>query len=547
MLLLCLLSVLTLAPQDGEFLDGLLYVKLRAGHAGRFDEHPAILSQRRSLPAPRRVDSVGIARIHTLGVRPGSEAALVAVLAEQPWVEWVDRPRRGHALIDFPPNDPVYASQWALDQTSDIDMDVEFGWVARGTCEVDPGLLIGIIDTGTFVNTTEPDLAGLSVVKTTETINGLDTDANGFVDDVWGYDFVDDDHTLDTGHEHGTMVSSVIAARTGNADSMAGIASGAKVMHTRAFDDTGNWPASGPYAGQASAAASLVYLVDEGVDMINNSWTDGDGPTPILIDAIDYAIANGVHLIFGSANDDAPDSSPANHPDVVAVGGIDSDGSKSWFANYGDWVDVSSGATGIIAMHYDGFLYAVDGTSFSGPACTGVAAHLLSEDGDLSISDLRSILIDGGSDLDAFNPAYVGEMGTLVNMANSLALMAPFAEITPSPLPVTGTFEPVLNAWGGTKAQQQMTLSLSRAAPVAQTAIVVGLSEANVNAVGGILVPAPDIVKFFLTDQSGEQQLGFVMPSDLGAGVEVWVQMIGSDQGAPLGWSFSNPVKITGQ
>jgi len=550
MLALTLLSVLTLLPappQGDDFLEGRLYVKLRAGHVARFDEHAAVLSERAALPAPRRKDSVGIARIRSVFVQPGREAQLAAELAAQPWVEWVERPTAPYALIDFAPNDPVYGLEWALEQPSDIDMDVDLGWALRGTCEVDPDLVIGIVDTGTYVDTLLPDLAGLNVVKASEPINGLDDDGNGFVDDVSGYDFTDDDALLETDHPHGTEVASVIAARANNGVDMAGVASGAKLLHARAFDDGGFFPSSGPYAGKASVAASIVYLVDEGVDLINNSWTDPGGPTPMILDAIDYAIANDVHMLFGSANDDADDSTPANHPDVIAVGGIDESGAKSSFANYGSWVDVSSGASNIVAQHFDGTLLLVFGTSFSCPNAVGVAAHLLSEDDDLSISDLRAIMVAGGTDLDGFNPGYVGQMGSLVNMANSLALMAPFAEVTPSPLPVTGTFEPVLNAWGGTQAQDQVTFSLSKAGPAAQTAVVLGLSQVNVHAVGGILVPAPDLIKFFNTDAHGERALSFALPSDLGTGTQVWVQMLSQDAAAPAGWSFSNVVKVTGE
>src|SRR6185295_765348 len=127
----------------------------------------------------------------------------------------------------------------------------------------------------------------------------------------------------------------------------AGIAPGVKLMHLRAFDDSGDFPSGGPFPGKLAAAAALLYAVDNGADLINNSWHDGTGPTQVILDAVQYLKDNGVLGVFSAGNDGLLGGWPSQHPACFSVAGIAANGKKSSISNYGPFTAVSAGAENI--------------------------------------------------------------------------------------------------------------------------------------------------------------------------------------------------------
>jgi len=544
---LLLPALLALSPAS-PWIEGQVLVKLAPGAELPLDAAgptAPVRSVRRALPAPRGLDRVGLARIRVLEVEPGREDALVAALAGAPGIEWAERNAAGAGLTQLVPADTHYALQWSLDQTSDVDMDVPEAWALRGGFGADPTLVVAVVDSGFPLDTTEVDFAGTAWVNAGEVANGLDDDGNGFVDDLGGYDFVEDEADPDGGHPHGYNVASIIAAHTDNGVGIAGLAPGVKLMHVRSFDDDGEFPASGPYAGTLSAAAGLEYAVDNGADLVNNSWTVGTGFSQVVDDAIQYALDNGVHLVFGAANDDAPSAYPGEREGIVAVAGIDSDGVKSSFSNYGAWIDVCAGGTFVPALDPDlGAVYFA-GTSASSPLVAGVAAMLLSEDRDLSTGDLRAVLREGAVDVDALNPLHAGLLGSgHANALASLELLEPVEDLGSA---LAGDFAPLLNAWGGTLAGETLTFSVSGAAPTSLGVLVFGFSRVDLPFLSGTLVPAADVVRLFATDAGGAHARTVALPADLGTGATFWVQALVFDAGAPEGWALTNASSVTGE
>lgn len=116
------------------------------------------------------------------------------------------------------PDNPYYSLQWALNQPSDCDIDAPEAWdIETG----DENIIIAIIDTGVDYN--HPNLADNIWSNTAETINSVDDDGNGYIDDIRGWDFFNKNNDPDDDYGHGTHCSGVASAVTNNSVRSAGI------------------------------------------------------------------------------------------------------------------------------------------------------------------------------------------------------------------------------------------------------------------------------------------------------------------------------------
>ncbi|MBT3270518.1 S8 family serine peptidase [Candidatus Poribacteria bacterium] len=297
------------------------------------------------------------------------------------------------------PDDPEYENLWNLPGIA-----MPRAWaIERG----DPSVVVAVIDTGTTLG--HPDLEGQLWQNQGEVPgNGRDDDANGFVDDVHGWDFVDaptasgrgdfnepdGDPTDETGH--GTHVSGIVSARPDNGIDIAGVAWNCRLMAVRSgFAASGG----GTFLQEDDSSAGIIYAVENGASVINMSWGDERG-SRLLRDTLRYANAMGVVLVSASGNENHPSVLyPAAFPEVISVAASARDGGAARFTNATAEVDLAAPGVSILSLHTEGRVRTLSGTSMSAPHVAGVAALMLSKRPGLRVDEVKRLLVASGSAL----------------------------------------------------------------------------------------------------------------------------------------------------
>lgn len=283
-----------------------------------------------------------------------------------------------------------------------------------------PEVVVAVIDSG--VDKTHEDLEGIFWTNKKEIENGVDDDQNGFVDDVFGWNFAENSKDLTPLGEHGTMVASVIAAKKNNRVGFSGIAPNVKIMPLIVTSPTTN--ADDPPIRVDAVLKAIAYAVDNGASIINLSLTSQF--TESYKQVLQYAYDNNV-LVIAAAGNDARDlegqrSSPVcNDPFganiLIGVSSVTIDETISSFSNYGKMcIDISSPGSEIVAAvpktpdRELPYTFA-SGTSFASPVVAGVAALLKSLRPDWNVEELKTTLINSARPIDDKNPSVFGKIG----------------------------------------------------------------------------------------------------------------------------------------
>ncbi|MEJ2155264.1 MAG: S8 family serine peptidase [Desulfobacteraceae bacterium] len=300
----------------------------------------------------KAAQAIGHSKIHRIFLEPGmSVEQALSIYAQHPDVEIAEPNYLLHT--QGIPDDTAFSQQWGLYNTGQVvsgyvgtpgmDMDAPDAWdITTGSTDV----VVAVVDTGCDLN--HPDLAGNIWQNPGEIAgDGIDNDGNGYIDDVNGWDFADNDNDPHDASGHGTHIAGIVGAVSDNNRGIAGVSWQSKIMPVRFLNafDTGT---------TADAIDAIQYALNNGADIINCSW-GSTGYSSALKNVIDSADALFICAAgnYGADTDFTP-YYPAsfNSSKIISVAATDQRDQMAWFSNYGT-VTVDVAAPGVRVYSLD--------------------------------------------------------------------------------------------------------------------------------------------------------------------------------------------------
>ena len=303
--------------------------------------------------------------------------------------------------IKYTPSDPQFGKLWGLKNNgrnepggrspgrAGADIKVLKAWdITKGSRSVK----VAVIDTGIDYN--HPDLKDNMWVNEAEKngLPGVDDDGNGFVDDIHGYDFANNDGDPMDGNSHGTHCAGTIGAVHNNDEGVAGVMADVSLVGIKFLTDSGS-------GTTANAIKSINYATKLGVDLMSNSW-GGGSYSEALKEAIQNA--NDAGIIFTAAagnsgtNNDSKPHYPSNYEveNVISVAAHTAQDNLASFSCYGrSTVHIAAPGHNILSTTKNGGYAVYSGTSMATPHVSGALGLLLSHEGGLRTSEVRERLM----------------------------------------------------------------------------------------------------------------------------------------------------------
>ena len=355
------------------------------------------------------------------------------------------RPEITTRAADFPFNDPELPYQWHYYNDGSLEQLGRYDGVCVAGADInllnawkytagDNRVIVAVCDGG--IDTENRDIADNMWVNEAERNGqtGVDDDGNGYVDDVYGYNFVSKQGKV-TADDHGTHVAGTISAVNNNGWAVCGIAGGTgkgdgvRLMSIQTFE--GN---KGCYS--SDMAKGVKYAADNGAVIINNSWGYDPGvyygdnqyeaSDSVLKNAFDYfktnarleGVMEGGLVVFAAGNEAYHESAyPAAYRDYISVSAMSSDYTATYYTNYGPGVNICAPGgdacygtiltiSSVSTTETDGYEY-MQGTSMACPHVSGCAALAVSYAAQkgytLTADELHRLILTSVHDINQYN------------------------------------------------------------------------------------------------------------------------------------------------
>lgn len=326
------------------------------------------------------------------------------------------------------PSDTYYGHQWYLKRINAFE--------AWDKVKQTDNVVVAVIDSGVQID--HPDLKNNIWINPGEiAANGKDDDQNGYVDDLFGWDFVNsasnpnpkfDAGFTETGITHGTLVAGIIAGQGNNQEGITGLSWHAKIMPLKVLTDGGQ-------GNTFKIIKAIDYAVANKADIINLSFVGSDYNKSLEL-AIRRAYEAGVIIVVAGGNEEGEGMGnfldknpmyPVCHDGskqenmvigVAATGPLDQ---KVNFSGYGGCIDIAAPGVSIFgtsvyapergkafSKYYDGYW---SGTSLAVPIVSGTVALIKQANPKLSPAEVREVLLTTADNINLINPQFVNRLG----------------------------------------------------------------------------------------------------------------------------------------
>ncbi len=358
------------------------------------------------------VSSVGVRRGGRLRGESGIERlklsaaqnleAIIESLRLSPVVEFAE-PNFLITADEAAPNDPRFDEQWALHNNGatggqyGADIAAAQAWKATVGS---PSTIIALIDSGVDFN--HADLRSNRWINRAERSNYQDDEQNGFVDDLYGWDWVANNGDSRDEQGHGTAVAGIIAAEGNNGIGISGVMWRASLMSLRVLDREGT-------GDIAQAVEAIDYATAHGAQVINCSWGT-ESESAALLEALRRAAKRGVLVVCSAGNngqslDKAP-RYPASYEldNIIAVAATDEADKPASWSNWGaQRVAVAAPGVNVLSTKMGGDYQTINGSSAAAPFVSGVAGLIRTLRPWLTAERTRELIMQGARPVPALS------------------------------------------------------------------------------------------------------------------------------------------------